>query len=107
MCVAQVEYCAGLSMLLKGSPVEKYQLCFEMYDLDKSGHVSKAEMLQAFRALNTTLSQANSTGASYGDEALAQFVDEVFKHADKDQDQQLTFQEFLEACRAYPSLIEF
>ncbi len=36
----------------------RVQLCFEMYDIDKSGSISMAEMKKVFRAMNLTLSVA-------------------------------------------------
>ena len=46
------EFCSGLSVVLKGTPEERYELCFEIYDTDKTGAVTKEEMRQVMGAYN-------------------------------------------------------
>ena len=107
-----VEFCAGLAVLLKGTPMEKYQLCFEIYDVEKTGTINKKEMLQVFKAMNLALDCAADGGSrkSYSEAELQSFVDDVFKKGEEkaaNKDEQLSFNEFLRAVKAYPQLVDF
>ena len=107
-----VEFCAGLAVLLKGTPMEKYQLCFEIYDVEKTGTINKKEMLQVFKAMNLALDCAADGGSrkSYSEAELQSFVDDVFKKGEEkaaNKDEQLSFNEFLRAVKAYPQLVNF
>lgn len=73
-----VEYCTGLSVVMRGDPEEKYQLCFEIYDTGRTGEITKAEMRSVFEAMNVTMKHANEHSVSHDTETLDGFVNEIY-----------------------------
>ena len=70
------EFVVGTSILVKGKPMEKFQLAFELYDREKTGALNKDGLLQALQWLVRT-------GTFFGDkppteEALSSLADRVF-----------------------------
>lgn len=45
------EFIQGLGVFIKGTPEEKMELSFRMYDIDKSGEVEKKEMISVMGRL--------------------------------------------------------
>ena len=69
-------------------------------------------MLQVFKAMNLALDCAADGGSrkSYSEAELQSFVDDVFKKGEEkaaNKDEQLSFNEFLRAVKAYPQLVDF
>lgn len=100
-----VEFTAGLSMVLKGSPAEKYQLCFEIYDVKKTGFITKPEMRQVVASMNLVLRASESSNRGYTDDDLDAFVATVFSEAG--QPEKLTFDDFISEVSKHPELVDF
>lgn len=106
------EYVLGLSVLCAGDPLEKFKLSFEIFDADKSGDISKANMIEVLTALSRGKQFARSTGIVEGDSqeldsgAIESLVDRIFADADKNKNGSLTYGEYLKAVMKHPWLVE-
>ena len=58
------EYILGLGMLSRGTKREKLQLSFQVYDVDRSGAISKAEMVEVLGSAMPSASQGPSKRSS-------------------------------------------
>jgi len=104
------EYVAGLSVLSKGSPAEKFKLSFDIYDEDHSGTISKKNMLSVLTSLNrgAKISKVDS-GASelpQPSKDIRDIVESVFASADKTKNGNLTYAEYFKAVTKHPWLID-
>ena len=97
------EFVLGLSMVSSATPSEKLELSFAVYDLDKSGHVHKAEMVQVLGSIHRTSGKHSPLGQ--GD--VEAFVENLFASADKTKNGSLTYIEFARAAMRYPSILEY
>ena len=86
------EYIIGLGMLSRGTRKEKLLLSFQVYDVDRSGSISKAEMIDVL-----TKSRV-ATNAS-------QFVEELYALCDVTGNGKLTYVEYLRAALKHPMLL--
>jgi Ca2+-binding EF-hand superfamily protein len=102
-----VEYCTGVSVMLKGTTEEKLKLSFEIYDQDKSGKISQTEMMQVLHNMNVSLKAAEASSKGFTDEDIQAFVTKIFAECDLGGDGYLSFSEFYKAVVKYPGLIEF
>lgn len=89
-------YLAGLAGLCLGqSKKENCILCFDMYDLDGTGKLTKDEMTRAIIAFSGKR------------EGVDKFIDGVFRRADKTKDGCLNMFEFVGAVMQNKELLEF
>ena len=100
-----VEFTAGLSMVLKGTPQEKYQLCFEIYDVKKTGYITKPEMRQVLASMNLVLRASESSNRGYTNDDLDAFVTKIFSEAG--QPEKLSFDDFIAQVSKNPELVDF
>eukprot|EP01006_Ploeotia_vitrea_P053697 TRINITY_DN67807_c4_g1_i1.p2 TRINITY_DN67807_c4_g1~~TRINITY_DN67807_c4_g1_i1.p2 ORF type:complete len:320 (-),score=171.98 TRINITY_DN67807_c4_g1_i1:113-1072(-) len=110
------EFILGLSAISKGSPKEKLQFSFEVFDLDRTGQISMDEMTKVLtvmdRRAQSVFSVENPEAAQWLDPAerhanIVAFVRKVFEQYDRQQNGKLSFDEFARAVLNHPSLIEF
>jgi len=101
-----IEFCTGLSVMLKGTSEEKLKLSFEIYDQDKSGKISQSEMMQVLQNMNVSLKAATGS-QGYTDEDIQQFVSKIYSECDLDGNSFLSYSEFYKAVVKYPGLVEF
>merc|ERR1711916_402607 len=85
------EFVTGLSLVLKGTHDEKVKVCFEVYDLDHTGLISKKEMYQVLKAINSTLQLVSEDGSTLTKEEIKDFVDDVFANSDVTGNDKLSF----------------
>ncbi|ELU15013.1 hypothetical protein CAPTEDRAFT_207746 [Capitella teleta] len=99
--VGPSEWVEGLSILLRGNMEEKIQFCFDVYDLNSDGYISREEM---FHMLKTSL--VKPTSDEDPDEGIKDLVEVCIKKMDDDQDHRLSFKDFHAAVLREPLLIE-
>ncbi|KAM4628286.1 calcineurin B homologous protein 2 [Polymixia lowei] len=67
------------------SRTSKLKFAFQLYDLDRDGKISRAELLQVLRAM---------LGIQVTEEQLESIADRAIQEADLDKDDALSFEEF-------------
>lgn len=72
--INQEEWICGLSVFLRGTDEEKIQYCFEVYDLNGDGYISREEMFQMLK--NCLIKQPTEEDP---DEGIKDLVDLVLK----------------------------
>mmetsp|Transcript_7081 Transcript_7081/g.17104 ORF Transcript_7081/g.17104 Transcript_7081/m.17104 type:complete len:178 (-) Transcript_7081:94-627(-) len=87
--VSFIEFLVGLAKLAAGAEEEqKLQFAFSIYDVNKDGYISNGDLFQVMKMM---------VGDNLGDSQLQQLVDRQIVIADKDEDGQLSFEEFKDA----------
>lgn len=102
-----VQLAAGLSVMLKGTTREKLALSFAIYDQDGSGKLTKSEMFQVMSNIKMSQKLADKNKKGLSDAELMHFVSKLFHECDKNEDDSLSFGEFLSAVEKHPELVEF
>ncbi|KAH7831168.1 putative serine/threonine-protein phosphatase 2B regulatory subunit [Monocercomonoides exilis] len=95
------EFVCGLSFFSKKATFdEKLHFAFNIYDIDKNGHIDKSELLHILKAslFENTLSLT--------EEQMKQAVDATFAEADLDGDGLISFEEFREMVLKHPQMID-
>ncbi|NXL88571.1 EFCB1 protein, partial [Alectura lathami] len=102
-CISVVEWVEGLSVFLRGTLEERIKYCFEVYDLNGDGYISREEMFQMLK--NSLLQQPSEEDP---DEGIKDLVDVALKKmaSDYDHDGKLSFADFEEAVRNENLLLE-
>ncbi|KFZ60950.1 EF-hand calcium-binding domain-containing protein 1, partial [Podiceps cristatus] len=108
-CISVVEWVEGLSVFLRGTLEERIKYCFEVYDLNGDGYISREEMFQMLK--NSLLKQPSEEDP---DEGIKDLVDIVLKKManvpfllqDYDHDGKLSLTDFEKAVRDENLLLE-
>ncbi|XP_021244844.1 EF-hand calcium-binding domain-containing protein 1 isoform X2 [Numida meleagris] len=100
-CISVVEWVEGLSVFLRGTLEERIKYCFEVYDLNGDGYISREEMFQMLK--NSLLKQPSEEDP---DEGIKDLVDIALKKMDYDHDGKLSFADFEEAVKTENLLLE-
>ncbi|NXS54286.1 EFCB1 protein, partial [Brachypteracias leptosomus] len=100
-CISVVEWVEGLSVFLRGTLEERIKYCFEVYDLNGDGYISREEMFQMLK--NSLLKQPLEEDP---DEGIKDLVDIALKKMDHDHDGRLSFTDFEKAVRDENLLLE-
>ena len=82
------EFLDMIVIFAKGSPDDKIKLMFEMYDVDKSGQLSRAEFCKMLRAMMELVN------ASVSASEMDQLIDSMFTSAGFQNKQELTLEDF-------------
>ncbi|CAD7090018.1 unnamed protein product [Hermetia illucens] len=91
----------GLSVFLRGTPIERASFCFRVYDLNSDGFITKDEMFTLLR--NCLIKQPQDEDP---DEGVKDFVEIVLKKFDIDKDGKVSFQDFCQTVGEEPLLME-
>ncbi|NWX25342.1 EFCB1 protein, partial [Notiomystis cincta] len=100
-CITVVEWVEGLAVLLRGTLEEKMKYCFDVYDLNGDGYISREEMFQMLK--NSLLIQPADEEP---DEGIKDLVEIALKKMDYDHDGKLSFADFEQAVREENLLLE-
>ena len=87
------EFIVGLSLTTKSDLDQKLRWAFSFYDEDKSGFITRDELYDVFRAFDKISPDVKKTAT------LDQRVDAVFKLIDKNRDNKITIDEFVEGVK--------
>ncbi|KAJ4979640.1 hypothetical protein NE237_010420 [Protea cynaroides] len=90
------EILCGFSTLRNSQGDDALKLCFQMYDADNSGCITKEEVASMFRALPEECLPADITEPGT--------LDEIFERMDANTDGKVTFEEFKAAMKRDSSL---
>ncbi|XP_033097882.1 EF-hand calcium-binding domain-containing protein 1-like [Anneissia japonica] len=100
-CVNLSEWILGLSVFLRGTLEETIVFCFNVYDLNGDGFISKEEMFHLLK--NSLVKQPTEEDP---DEGIRELVDISIKKMDGDRDGRLSLQDFASAVREDSLLLE-
>ncbi|KAM6216055.1 calaxin isoform 1-T1 [Rhynchocyon petersi] len=100
-CVSISEWINGLSLFLRGSLEEKMKYCFEVFDLNGDGYISKEEMFHMLK--NSLLKQPSEEDP---DEGIKDLVEITLKKMDHDHDGKLSFADYEQAVKEETLLLE-
>ncbi|KAH0508572.1 EF-hand calcium-binding domain-containing protein 1 [Microtus ochrogaster] len=100
-CVSVSEWIHGLSLFLRGTLEEKMKYCFEVFDLNGDGFISKEEMFHMLK--NSLLKQPSEEDP---DEGIKDLVEITLKKMDQDHDGKLSFTDYEKAVREETLLLE-
>ncbi|XP_033738943.1 visinin-like protein 1 [Pecten maximus] len=89
------EFIVGLLMSDTKNLDQKIKFAFEMYDIDKSGTISRDEVIE--------ISEAYSR--MYNTEDGTTVADRLFSYMDKNSDDEISFEEFDEAARSNSEIL--
>ena len=93
------EFMSTLSVASRGSAEEKLHWAFQMYDLDKDGVVSMAEVVEIIISINKLRGEKDRQLAE--DAAM-----KIFLHMDKNKDGMLSEDEFIQGALASKTIME-
>ncbi|XP_060798747.1 calaxin [Neoarius graeffei] len=83
------EWIEGLAVLLRGTLDEKIKFCFEVYDLNGDGYISREEMFHMLK--NSLIRQLTDEDP---DEVIKELVEIILKKMDHDHDNRLSYSDF-------------
>ncbi|XP_068013113.1 calaxin [Melanerpes formicivorus] len=95
------EWVRGLAVFLRGTLDERIKYCFDIYDLNGDGYITRDEMFQLLK--NSLLKQPLEEDP---DEGIKELVDTALKKMDYDHDGKLSFVDFEKAVRNENLLLE-
>ncbi|CAL8371144.1 unnamed protein product [Boreogadus saida] len=95
------EWTEGLSVFLRGTLAEKIKYCFDVYDLNGDGFISREEMFHMLK--NSLIRQMTEEDP---DEGIKDLVEITVKKMDHDHDGRLSFIDFEKAVKEENLLLE-
>ncbi|NXR08330.1 EFCB1 protein, partial [Semnornis frantzii] len=100
-CISAEEWVGGLAVFLRGTLEERIKYCFEVYDLNGDGYITRDEMFQMLK--NSLLRQPAEEDP---DEGIKDLVDIALKKMDYDHDGKISIVDFEKAVRDENLLLE-
>lgn len=95
------EWVRGMSIFLRGNLKEHIKFCFDVYDLNSDGWISKEEMFQLLKDCLPQKSQEEDP-----DEGVKDLVDSLLKKLDTDGDLRVSFDDYYTAVQQNYLLLE-
>ncbi|KAI4890260.1 hypothetical protein NFI96_014035 [Prochilodus magdalenae] len=95
------EWVEGLAVFLRGTLDEKIKYCFDVYDLNGDGYISREEMFHMLK--NSLIRQPTEEDP---DEGIKDLVEITLKKMDYDHDSRLSYADFDKAVRDENLLLE-
>ena len=97
------EFLAGLARL-HGDAEEALHMCFNIFDADNSGFLSREELMTMITSNGLDLGAPAADGSA--DESRATRLADVFSRMDKNHDERVSFDEFKKALQTDPIVAE-
>ena len=101
-----LELLGGLTLICQGGFEEKARFCFELYDFQMNGSMSKSEMIMMFMA---SIGGVSILVGSEGDlpklDVLESLVDDLFSRIDRDNNGSVSYDEFVSWARSNRELM--
>ncbi|XP_076286359.1 frequenin-2 isoform X2 [Lasioglossum baleicum] len=97
------EFIRALSVTSRGDLDEKLHWAFRLYDVDNDGFITRDEMYKIVEAIYEMIGQEPQAGHT---DTPQERVDKIFDFMDKNHDNRLTLEEFREASKADPRIVQ-
>lgn len=91
------EFVVGLSVLVRGTDLEKLQWAFSLYDINGDGFITKEEMTNIVTAIYRMMGRY--ADPIVDDDAPRIHVDNIFQKMDHNGDGVISLEEFMDTCR--------
>ncbi|KAK3744847.1 hypothetical protein RRG08_050785 [Elysia crispata] len=98
------EFLQALSVTSRGTVEEKLKWAFRLYDLDNDGFITRDELLDIVDAIYRMVGE--SVTLPEEENTPEKRVNRIFSVMDKNKDDMLTFEEFLEGSKEDPTIIQ-
>ncbi|KAJ1734199.1 Calcium-binding protein NCS-1 [Coemansia sp. RSA 2049] len=98
------EFLQALSTTSRGSPEEKLKWAFDLYDIDRDGMITKAEMLQIVDAIYRMV--GSMVQLPEDEDTPEKRVDKIFHLMDKNKDGVIDMAEFKEGSHQDPLIMQ-
>ncbi|XP_029444734.1 EF-hand calcium-binding domain-containing protein 1 isoform X2 [Rhinatrema bivittatum] len=99
--ISVTEWVEGLAVFLRGTLDEKIRYCFEVYDLNNDGYITREEMFHMLK--NCLLKHPTEEDP---DEGVKDLVEITLKKMDYDHDGKLSYEDFEKAVKEENLLLE-
>ncbi|XP_065666095.1 calaxin isoform X2 [Hydra vulgaris] len=99
--ISMEEWINGLSVFLRGTLDEQTRYCFDVYDLNSNGFITREEIFHMLK--NTLIKQPSEEDP---DEGVKDLVEITLKKMDFDHDNRVSYADFKQAVEEEPLLLE-
>ncbi|KAF9162955.1 hypothetical protein DFQ26_003075 [Actinomortierella ambigua] len=97
------EFIEGLSVFMKGTPDEKLELSFKLYDIDHAGYITREGLERAMTQLHSVV----ATSGHDETHQIQELVRRIFDDLDVDGDGKLSLEEYKLNSMKEPMIIDF
>ncbi|KND03474.1 uncharacterized protein SPPG_00957 [Spizellomyces punctatus DAOM BR117] len=95
------EFIQGLSVFMKGTPEEKMELSFRLYDMDKSGSIEPRELIKIMSQMYSAFYNEDQS------QKIKELVHQIFEDLDINGDGSLSLKEYKLMALKEPMMIDF
>ncbi|KAF9116863.1 hypothetical protein BGX27_009744 [Mortierella sp. AM989] len=97
------EFIEGLSVFMKGTPDEKLELSFKLYDIDHVGYITRPGLEKAMTQLHSVVAGSSQDETHQ----IQELVKRIFDDLDVDNDGKLSLEEYKLNSMKEPLIVDF
>ncbi|KAI5624639.1 Kv channel-interacting protein 2 [Silurus asotus] len=98
------DFVIGLSIILRGTIIDRLNWAFNLYDLNKDGCITKEEMLDIMQSIYDMMGKY--TYPCMQEDAPREHVESFFQKMDRNNDGVVTIDEFIESCQKDENIMQ-